>query len=234
MTKRNNNNGNALFLILIAVALFAALSYAITQSGRGGGSTDREQVQIKAAELVQKVQMMHSTIQRAYLTGGYDQIFPNTDAETNSGTCYKGGNSYSPCRSVGIFNEQFNLPVLDTTPYRSENPGNNVAWRWSSRRVYIESDDIGSAEADEYISVFYVQEDICREINRQLQDTTDIPSTSFTNTDSPGRTGVDLRMNGTIDSPSVDTGFSSMIIPYEPLCVETSGSYYYIHIFKRR
>ncbi|MDD9900024.1 MAG: hypothetical protein OXT65_03505 [Alphaproteobacteria bacterium] len=58
-----------MFLILIAVALFAALSYAVTQSGRGSGNIDKEQQSLKFAEIQHAISLYQSTIQRMVLTG---------------------------------------------------------------------------------------------------------------------------------------------------------------------
>lgn len=67
---RLNQRGNVLFLILIAVALFAALSYAVTSSQRGGGKgISDEKVKTGAASIQQYVSLMRASVQRLMLSG---------------------------------------------------------------------------------------------------------------------------------------------------------------------
>lgn len=67
-----HEKGNVLFLILIAVALFAALSYAVTQSTRtGGGSSDGETALISSAQMTQYPASIRTSVVRMIL-GGVD------------------------------------------------------------------------------------------------------------------------------------------------------------------
>ena len=71
--KESNNKGeqgNVLFLILIAVALFAALSYAVTQSTRtGGGNNDNETALINSAQLTQYPSSVRTAVLRMIISG---------------------------------------------------------------------------------------------------------------------------------------------------------------------
>ena len=69
----HDQKGNVLFLILIAVVLFAAISYAVTQSSRSGGSINKETALIQAAEIVQKANQIRVAIQRMKISNGCDE-----------------------------------------------------------------------------------------------------------------------------------------------------------------
>ena len=78
----NPQNGNALFLILIAVILFAALSYAITQSNRSGSNTNEEANLIAAASVVGAVDGVKQDLLKMQLRGvGTDQLDFTISAE---------------------------------------------------------------------------------------------------------------------------------------------------------
>ncbi|MDE2336221.1 MAG: hypothetical protein KGL10_02810 [Alphaproteobacteria bacterium] len=81
---RRGERGNALFLILIAVALFAALSYAITESGRGGGTIDKETVMITAGQVVQQPASVRTAMTRMIVTGTPASSIVYTGASANN------------------------------------------------------------------------------------------------------------------------------------------------------
>src|SRR5690606_535896 len=64
--------GNILFLILLAVILFAALSYAVTSSMRGGGKdASEESLQLAASDMLQWLASLDAAVMRMHLGGGY-------------------------------------------------------------------------------------------------------------------------------------------------------------------
>lgn len=70
LNNRKSERGNVLFLILIAVALFAALSYAVTQSTRSGsGTADKEQALLSGASMTQYPTALRTSIIRMVLSG---------------------------------------------------------------------------------------------------------------------------------------------------------------------
>ena len=70
----HNQLGNALFIILIAVLLFTALSYAVTQSSRGGGNANEELASIAQAEYENCTIATNTAKLRIEMINGCDEI----------------------------------------------------------------------------------------------------------------------------------------------------------------
>ena len=74
-----NQSGNVLFLILIAVALFAALSYAVTQSSRSGGSNaDKEKTDLQLNVIADYASDLRVAVTRIMAAGCSDQMINTT------------------------------------------------------------------------------------------------------------------------------------------------------------
>ena len=200
--------GNALFLILIAVALFAALSYAVTQSGRGGGSTQRENDMLLAAQLAQMSAGLSQNLMRFNLTGvAYSRMKFHTGTNGACGAAYQLCHSGADCpfapEGGGI-----TLPKPPAGAFVASDNGvalpNQPATLWTTN-MWIDCNEdqidwgIGTSAPERVFYFLNVRQDLCRAYNRSL-GMTGIPGAD---------TGVSTTGNETSHCYLQDTGVNA-------------------------
>lgn len=150
----HNQNGNVLFLILIAVALFAALSYAVTQSSRGSGSADREKRQTDISLVNNHIAAFRSEYLRRNIMESV--VSP---LHTGSGGFYD---------SAGSGGTSVMHPPLSLRSSSSGVLKNNFTYELIEARFYIETRDVGTSEDDIYLYLGGLTYDACVDINRDI------------------------------------------------------------------
>lgn len=205
-------HGNVLFLVLIAVALFAALSYAVTQSGRGGGTTDKEAAIIMAAQISQEVAAIQTAVTRMVLTGTNKadlEFMPNTlfDLCSTGVNCVfspEGGGARMPDPPPAAFSQDMTTGPLNTRapvcdPY---NPFGICLFAGQSTAV----DGIGTTAPDVVISYLSLTKEVCMALNKGL-----------------GISGIPVEAS--LADPLLDAA------PGEPAaCILRTGRYDYYHV----
>lgn len=156
----DTESGNVLFLILIAVALFAALSYAVTQSTRSGsGSTDGERSLLNSATLTQYPATIRTAVVRMIL-GGID-----LDALAFEAPSSFGGMANT---DAAVFHPQGGGAVFQNAPSDVMATGASGTWFYNGN---FEVTDVGqaAAEGNELIAfLLNVNTGVCRRLNEEL------------------------------------------------------------------
>jgi hypothetical protein len=173
-SRRVSEHGNVLFLILIAVVLFAALSYAVTQSSRtGGGDAGRETNLIASAEITQYPAAVKTAIVRMIINGTtYEGL------RFNSPSAFSG---LSGIETQGVFHPSGGAAAFVNASPDVMNAGTPGTWYFNP---YYEVTNIGTADAadgdgNEFIAFLPgIKAAICRRLNEEMGLGTTIPTAS--------------------------------------------------------
>ncbi|MCB1531841.1 MAG: hypothetical protein KDJ35_03125 [Alphaproteobacteria bacterium] len=237
---RVSESGNVLFLILIAVALFAALSYAVTQSTRtGGGSGDNETALISSAQLTQYPATVRTSVVRMII-GGTD--IGNLEFNDPSEFSNLGSNP------VGVFHPSGGGATYSSAPGEMMDDGNPGTWVFNAENeiYYLGTTNEAapgtplSTTADVIAFLPGITETLCSRINTELGIS-----------GIPVETGIDVVTN-LVNTDGTDSGHTDFCdggcgatigqdvatLDAQPFgCFElvaSSGNYVYFHVLVER
>ena len=209
-TQRVNEAGNALFLILIAVVLFAALSYAITQSNRSSGNASNETNSVSGSTITQYPSAIRTGITRMFLRGltTTDLLF-NTPAEAG----------YASNITKQVFHPSGGGVVYENVDPNTVNAVIPVATHPSQNWYFMTNTNVpqvGTTAADVVAVLVDLKTGICQQINNQITGATTIPTLT-------GITLAALEADGTT--------FPATVNGQPFLCAQTSdGKNVYYHV----
>lgn len=214
-TTNRGERGNALFLILIAVALFAALSYAITQSGRGSGTVDRESAIIAAGQVTDYPASLRTAITRMIITG------TTAASITMDSTAV-----------VGLFASDGGGAVQQTAP-TSAGTGSWVYLDTHTKTHYVEGvgTDVTTTGADAMAFLPGITLTVCTQINKGLGFTNTAPATQQVAKFDPAAASAAFAAGGTANSVFANGASTALTSGQAFDCFNnTAADYSYYHV----
>lgn len=191
VSKFKNQKGNVLFLILIAVALFAALSYAVTQSSRSGGDASRETNVINTASLTQYPNSVRTSVLRLIIAGvdPLDIYFNMPDQFTTA----SGHSHFASREAAGVFHPQGGGAAYQQVPANLTAGLQALDWAFNAdfEIPLLGLSQASSGSGNDLIAFADgVTESICGRVNRELHNDDVIPVLSAPVTINNNRTAT--------------------------------------------
>lgn len=187
--KRRSESGNVLFLILIAVALFAALSYAVTQSTRsGGGDASSETNLVNSSQITQYPASLKTAITRMNVSNSIavDELLFDDPSLFSALSATE--------QTQAVFHPLGGGATYQQAPKNVMNGAASPVWIFNStNEVKNIGTDAGTASRDIVAFLPDIKKAICDKINSQLGIGTSIlepTAIDYTTLMAKGTTGI--------------------------------------------
>ncbi len=225
---RYKENGNVLFLILIAVALFAALSYAITQSSRSGnGDISKEKAALIASQITQYGASIESAVLRMRMSNGCS----DTDISFETAlSAYDFTHTPPVADACKIFHPSgggisFQTPIdwFDTSS-SSYDPSEAAYVTWGNGEYNVQ--DIGTDAPDLVFSLWGLKKSVCNELNKKL-------GIIYSGDDPPAETvNANVDYQGTYPATAVNVigSTATALVGHSSGCFSDPTGYVYYHV----